>query len=664
MLLAQAFSVLDILLILVYLGACAYLGWLGYRHTKTVSDYLIAGRKVHPFIMAMSYGSTFISTSAIVGFGGAAGLFGMSVLWLTVLNIFVGIFIAFVVLGGPTRRIGHRLDAHTFAELLGRRFNSKAIQICAGLIIFLFMPLYAAAVLIGGTEFLATAFFPNDYTLALFVFGVLTAVYVFFGGLKGVLYTDALQGTIMTLGMLFLLVSAYWWVGGPTQGHKDLAEAKDYVFAGLSAQGHQGWTSMPQFGWGIPAGLPPGAPSPYNLWWIVITTIVMGVGIGVLAQPQLVVRFLTVKSGKEINRALAIGGSFILMMTGVAFTVGALSNIYFIKHEQIKGRIVGTTESAKVILKKDPGQDAKTLPCKILHIDTTGDGVPNTFVVEKVLLPPNALRAKWMPNAEVISNSDGTVIVRPHTSSFLRAVVKEKDDKGNDFWSFNSDNIIPAYVTSAMPRWFKVIFLLTLLSAAMSTMSSQYHTLGSALGRDVFETILGPSNPGSMRTIHAVRIGIIAGLVLAMLIGYYARGGYVIARYTAIFFGLCASSFLPTFVGGLYFKRITKAGALASMAVGFVTTAFWVVFVKEAEAGAIGLVRHLTPLVGTSHPNSILYNHPNWPSVDPLLVALPLSILTCVVVSLVTQKPDAALLDKCFASSGSLSQANEKLVKS
>jgi SSS family solute:Na+ symporter len=65
------------------------------------------------------------------------------------------------------------------------------------------------------------------------------------------------------------------------------------------------------------------------IWWNLVTTIVMGVGIGVLAQPQLAVRFMTVKSGRELNRAVVSGGIFILMMTGVAFTVGRLSNVYF-----------------------------------------------------------------------------------------------------------------------------------------------------------------------------------------------------------------------------------------------------------------------------------------------------------------------------------------------
>ena len=57
-----------------------YLGYLGYKQTKTAADYLVAGRSAHPVVMALSYGATFISTSAIVGFGGAAANLGMGVL--------------------------------------------------------------------------------------------------------------------------------------------------------------------------------------------------------------------------------------------------------------------------------------------------------------------------------------------------------------------------------------------------------------------------------------------------------------------------------------------------------------------------------------------------------------------------------------------------------
>jgi len=168
---------IDIVVILLYLTATGYLGWLGWKGTKSASDFLLAGRGAHPVIMAVSYGATFISTAAIVGFGGVAGMFGMSLLWLTFLNIGVGIFIAFTVLGEPTRRIGHHLGAHTFPELLGLRYQSKGIQVFAGGLIFLFMPLYIAAVMTGGSVF-AAAQFGISFEAALLIFSLITAAYV------------------------------------------------------------------------------------------------------------------------------------------------------------------------------------------------------------------------------------------------------------------------------------------------------------------------------------------------------------------------------------------------------------------------------------------------------------------------------------------------------
>ena len=636
----------EIFAVLAYLLLTFYLGWLGYVRTKTASDYLIAGRGVHPFVMALSYGATFISTSAIVGFGGVAGMFGMSLLWLTVLNIFVGIFISFVVLGGPTRKLGHRLDAHTFPELLARRFECQGIQIFAGIVIFVFIPLYAAAVLIGGCEFIATKF-NMPYETALLVFSILIAAYVVMGGLKGVMYSDALQGSIMFIGMIILLVWSYSSVGGITEGHQALTELgkQPSLFGSI---GFKGFTAMPEFGWGA---------EKYNLWWIIVSTIVLGVGIGVLAQPQLTVRFMTVKSKRELNRAVLVGGVFILVMTGVAFTVGSLSNLYFNKYEKIKGKIVSKTETAWVIAKSERDL-VKKVPCELWHIDTNGDTIADIDIVAQgydlkvggapkpeVLQPGHALKSVegqfqvipfsiLMPKAEITQEfADGQVEVMPHATAFTRALVKNGLE-----WSFNTDSIIPIYITSALPRWFGLVFLLTLLSAAMSTLSSQFHAVGTSIGRDVFEQLTDKRE----KTIMVTRIGIIVGIVIAVIISSYARGGFIIARATAIFFGLCASAFLPAFVGGLFFKRITKSAAIASMVVGFLITAFWLLFIKDTEARALGLCN----FIFSKH--SLLLDKPNWSVVDPIIIALPLSILTAVVVSIMTKPPSEEHLRKCF----------------
>jgi SSS family solute:Na+ symporter len=205
----------------------------------------------------------------------------------------------------------------------------------------------------------------------------------------------------------------------------------------------------------------------------------------------------------------------------------------------------------------------------------------------------------------------------------------------------DSDQIIPLFIKSAMPGWFGIVFLLTLLAAAMSTLSSQFHTLGTAAGRDVFERLTGGPKAGTNRTILIVRTAILIGLVVAVTLCYYAQQQQVlvsfIARATAIFFGLCAAAFLPAFIGGLFSKRVTKAGAIASMIVGAAVTVFWLAYVKAAECALIGLVKQ-----------SILAKHPNWPVVDSLIIALPLSTLTLIVVSLLTRAPDEAHLVKCF----------------
>ena len=590
-----------IIAVLVYLLLVVYLGWLGYRGTKSATDYLVAGRKAHPFIMALSYGATFISTSAIVGFGGVAGLFGMSVLWLTMLNIFVGIFIAFVFLGGPTRRMGHSLDAHTFPELLGRRYQSKFIQIFAGIIIFIFMPLYAAAVLIGGSEFLSTQL-GVDYNVALFVFSVITAAYVIMGGLKGVMYTDALQGTIMFIGMGILLVWTYIKVGGVVGGHQYLTDMAALVPGKLREIGHQGWTAMPLFGFG---------DKKYDLWWTVISTITMGVGIGVLAQPQLIVRFMTVKSKRELNRAVPIGGLFILMMTGVAFTVGALSNVYFNKQ--------GTPLSGRVIKSIDETKGFAVL--QIMKKDDTG----RWGDVEGKMAPVTLIKGEAA--GVTVIDSKEVPVVQGRSISVVYA-------------GGNVGQIIPLYVTSAMPKWFGIVFLLTLLSAAMSTLSSQFHTMGTGIGRDIYEQL----NPNHGGTTGITRCGIIVGIIIAVLWSYFAqKSPIIIARATAIFFGLCASAFLPAFIGGLFFKRMTKAAAICSMITGFAITSFWLLFVKAQEAGDIGLVQKFT-----DGKTSILAAYPNWPIVDPLVVALPISIIVAIVVALITKPNPKEHLAKCF----------------
>ena len=535
--------------IIAYLAIVGYLGFLGFKKTKNTTDYLLAGRDTHPFVMALSYGATFISTAAIVGFGGVAAWLGSSLLWLTFFNIFVGIFIAFVFLGNPTRKMGIRLGAHTFPELLGKRFDSKFIQVFGGLLILLFMPLYASAVLIGGTHFIA-AYFQADYHLSLLVFSIIITGYVIAGGLKGVMFTDALQGVIMFFAMVLLAIFTLDSLGGLSEAYDKLGVVWEMTVAPLAEVsmkeltpgsadfmmklsmlwGFKGWASMPDF---LSQG-----------WLFVITSITLGVGIGVLAQPQLVVRFMTVRSKQELNRAVLIGGVFIFAMTGIIFIIGALSNAWFYEFNEGK----------------------------------------------------NALQSAGGVN-----------------------------------------QVIPYFINTAMPKWFAFIFLFALISAAMSTLSSQFHTMGTAVGRDVYEQLFKKVGKSSMLI---TRTGVVVMIVFAVVLSYlFDDQPAIIARSTAIFFALCASIFLPTYVGGLFWKRMTKEGAIASMLSGLVASSFWLVFVHFNEAKHLGVAKAMFG-VDSLLSGKIIF-------VDALVIALPVSIAVAVIVSLLT-KPDEEALWRSF----------------
>ena len=477
---------------ILYVVVLSLISIIAYRRTKKGEDFLLAGRKVHPAIIGLSYGSTFISTSAIVGFGGVAAQLGMGIIWLTVLCIGVGVLLAFIVYGKRTRKIGQSLGAVTLPDLLGKRYNSDFMQYGTSVIVLASMPLYASAVLIGGAHFIETTL-DISYDTALLGFALITALYVVFGGILAVMYTDAFQGGIMAFGMVAILVITYVTLGGVTTAHQDLTNMSSLVPAGLAelrderVDGHA------------------------RPW---VTHMVHsdhdhrdGSGdrrAGATAAHR---RYMTAKDDRALNRAIPVGGLFILLCTGVAFTVGALTNVYFNRE----------------------------------------NGVISTAMV-----------------------------------------------------GGNIDEIIPLYINSAMPDIIVVLFMLTLLAAAMSTLSALYHTMGTAAGHDLWAHLgrsrLVPTKirkvRGAESTLMANRIGTAIMIMVSVVVAYLMPDG-IIARATAMFMGLCAAAFLPLFTLGIFSKKPSLLAAKASLIFGTGTWFLWTAFVHIKESSVIGLSKFL-----------------------------------------------------------------------
>ena len=516
-----------------YVVITLVLAYWGWKKTKSSEDFLLAGKNVSPWIIGLSYGSTFISTSAIVGFGGVAAQLGMGLMWLVFLNIALGILIAFVVFGKPTRKLGQKLKAMTFPDLIGKRYKSPFMQYATGILILVSMPLYSSAVLIGGSQFINVTL-NVDYNTALLGFALFTALYVVAGGLLAVMYTDAFQGGVMIVGMSLILIITFSLLGGVDHAIAALTAMKSTSPMPLGLPpgggGWTGWTSMPDLG--------------SSIWLTMVTTIIMGVGVGVLAQPQLIVRFMTAKDSKTLNRAIPIGAVFILLTTGVAYTVGALTNVYF-----------------------------------------------------------------W--------NNGGTTATAAEVAKYGGAL--------------NTDKIMPLYINASMPDIIIVLFMLTLLAAAMSTLSSIFHTMGSAAGHDVwrhFKTSRLMPKSGRCEleqcsSLRANKVGAMIMIVASVGLAFLMPPS-IIARATAMFMGLCAAAFLPLFTHALFSKKVSLLAAKMSLLVGTITWFAWTAFVHTKESQPLGICKALfgkdSLLVGTS-----------WTVVDSLVIAIPLSILALFI---------------------------------
>ena len=507
------------------------LGVYGYRNTKSNQEFLLGRNKAGPVIIALSYGATFLSASAVIGFGGQAAVHGMSVLWLCFLNLFVGLIVAFLVFGGPTRRKGRALGASTYADLMGKIYNSKGIRAFTAILIIVMMPIYAAAVLKGGVNSLAVITGLTEYyDYILIALAVIVAVYVVYGGIIAVMYNDAFQAAIMFIGMVVILVVTYSYFGGVTAGNSALDGLWDQSIVDIGnigvQDGFNGWTSFSDFG--------------SKEWLTVVTTFLLGVGIGALTQPQLAVRFMSAKNDRDLNKSLIVGSVFMLAIVGSAYTVGALSNVYFMDHY-------------------------------------------------------------GMTAFEYISQMG----------------------LGTDF-------IIPEYIlelfsTISFGDIFVSLFLLSLVCAAISTISALLHTIGAAGGYDLYTLWKNKKGhmTGDSQSVNLNRVVIVLVMVLTVVYCYMMPND-IIAKATSVFMGITAAALLPAYFHGLYSKNPCRKAAITSMVVGTVVYLFFALFINSGTSIFLPICELLT---GQSvlFPDSILA------STDALVIALPASIIAMVI---------------------------------
>src|SRR6056297_1236879 len=179
----------------LYLAFLAFAGIRAKKKTHTFEDYMVAGRNIGPVLLGISFGVTYFSAVMIVGGGEFSYIWGLSSIWIGVIDCLVGVFAAFILFGRRTMRLSEELGSLTVPEFLGKRYNSKGLQMFTACVTLVFETVYLVSIYMGLSVLLKYAM-PNvdpdlSYTIAVCMCGLITIVYLNIGGAHGAIWTDA-----------------------------------------------------------------------------------------------------------------------------------------------------------------------------------------------------------------------------------------------------------------------------------------------------------------------------------------------------------------------------------------------------------------------------------------------------------------------------------------
>ena len=207
-----------------------------------------------------------------------------------------------------------RLSAITMPEFLRARFGDSTLQIFAAAVMFVFLVPYSASVLMG-LSYLFEMTLHIPYTSALFFLTGLTAVYLVMGGYFAVAISDFIRGIVEFAGVMIMvwLLAHRPGIGGFGAATAALLGDPKVMAPGLTKVSHLGSGLL-----AVPAA-----------GWLTLAALVLITSVGPWALPQMVQKFYSIRSSKDVTRAMVIAGVFSLFMAFGAYYSGALTHLFY-----------------------------------------------------------------------------------------------------------------------------------------------------------------------------------------------------------------------------------------------------------------------------------------------------------------------------------------------
>ena len=257
------------------------------KKQATEHDYLLASQNIKPSLAALSAVATTNSGYMFVGQIGFTYLYGLHSIWLMI-GWILGDFITSLFVHKRLRMTSESRDAKSFVAAIAswHGHHYKYLRLIGGIITILFLGTYAAAQLNAGSKALHVLF-GWDYSVGAIIGAVIVLVYCFAGGIRASIWTDVAQSIVMFFAMILMLFVVVIELGGLGNVYSGLMN--------ISADYMNVFPATPTIFDGVPFGFGIGALL-FVLGWFFA-------GVGVVGQPHIMVRFMTMNNPSDITRA-------------------------------------------------------------------------------------------------------------------------------------------------------------------------------------------------------------------------------------------------------------------------------------------------------------------------------------------------------------------------
>ncbi|AQU82877.1 MAG: sodium/proline symporter PutP [Halomonas sp.] len=283
------------------------------KSTSSSEDYMLGGRTLSPKVAALSAGASDMSGWLLLGLPGAMFVSGLGSAWIGI-GLLVGAFFNWVLVAPRLReQTVHYGNAITIPAFLANRFptRSMSLRTVSAIVIVIFFAVYTASGLVAGGKLFESAFSGiynfgdmSNYAMGVMITLGVVLIYTVVGGFLAVSMTDFVQGCIMMLALVIMPAVVLFGEGGG--GFSQASETLNSVDPTLLS-----WTSGLTF-----------------IGWLSAVTW----GLGYFGQPHIIVRFMAIRTLKDVPIARNIGMGWMLISLIGAVSLGIFGRAYAIRN--------------------------------------------------------------------------------------------------------------------------------------------------------------------------------------------------------------------------------------------------------------------------------------------------------------------------------------------